>query len=610
MSALISVSDLSKSYQGRTLFEGISLSVGPQERVTIIGANGSGKSTLLRIIAGIDDPDTGECIRRKDLTFGYVSQTPRLDPASTIRAAIGAAVEACRDRFPTEDDTALAVRAERIISQVGFADADQRVGTLSGGWQKRVAIARALVGEPELLMLDEPTNHLDLEGIVWLERLLAESRFAFLVVTHDRAFLQAVSRRVVELDRRYPGGFLSIAGAYTDFLEKREQALAAEAKREASLASKVRRDVEWLSQSPKARTSKAKGHIDRAMSLIEELSEMKARNPAERGAIEFTATGRKSKRLVVGVDLAKSMGGHQLFSGLDLLLRPKLRLGLVGENGSGKTTLLRMLGEEIEPDDGRLRRIPGLDVVYFDQRREQLDPDQSLRRALSPKGDRVIYQDRELHVISWAKRFLFRADQLDMRVGRLSGGEQAKVLIARLMLRRADVLLLDEPTNDLDIPTLEILEDGLCDFPGSVVLVTHDRYMLDRVCNVLLGLDGEGGAAFYGDFAQWQEAQARRRAPAAPKKRPADSRPAKPRGPKLSYLEKRELAGMEAAILEAEEALEEARRREADPNIASDAAELHTRFEARAAAEARVEGLYERWQLLEAKREAEEDAGS
>jgi len=399
-----------------------------------------------------------------------------------------------------------------------------------------------------------------------------------------------------------------VAGAYSDFLEKRELALAAEARRESSLASKVRRDIDWLRQSPKARTSKSKGHIDRATSLIEELAELKARNPAERGAIEFTSSGRKSKRLVVGVDLAKSMGGRQLFSGLDLLLRPKLRLGLVGENGSGKTTLLRLLGEEIAPDEGRLRRLHDLEVVYFDQRREQLDPDQSLRRALSPKGDRVIYRDRELHVISWAKRFLFRADQLDMRVGRLSGGEQAKVLIARLMLRRADVLLLDEPTNDLDIPTLEILEEGLVDFPGAVVLVTHDRYMLDRVCTVLLGLDGTGGAAFYGDYAQWQQAADARREPAGPRKRVAAARPAKPRGPKMSYLEKRELEGMETAIDEAERALEEARRREADPSIASDAAELQARFEARQAAQARVDELYARWQVLEAKREAEENA--
>jgi len=518
VSNLISCSDLCKAYGGRTLFEGISLSVDVQERVTIIGANGSGKSTLLRILAGLGDADSGECVRRKGLGLGYVSQTPELDPDASVESSVKDSLLAQRERFATDDETDLDVRVRTIITQVGFDDPAQRVGTLSGGWQKRVAIASALVTEPDLLLLDEPTNHLDLEGILWLERLLAESRFAFLVVTHDRAFLQAVSGRVIELDRRYPGGFLSVAGAYSDFLEKRALALETEARRETSLASKVRREIAWLRQGPKARTSKSKGHLERAAKIIDELSEIKSRATVERGAIEFSATGRKSKRLMVGIELAKSMGGRELFAGLDLLLRPKTRLGLVGLNGSGKTTLLRLLADEIAPDAGRLTRLHGVEVVYFDQRREQLDPDQSLRRALSPKGDQVIYQDRELHVISWAKRFLFRADQLDMRVGRLSGGEQAKVLVARLMLRRADILLLDEPTNDLDIPTLEVLEEALTDFPGAVVLITHDRYMLDRVSNVLLGLDGEGAATFFGDYAQWQQTLVTKREPAAKKR--------------------------------------------------------------------------------------------
>src|SRR5439155_5315640 len=272
-----------------------------------------------------------------------------------------------------------------------------------------------------------------------------------------------------------------VKGNYSEYLARKEEFLNAQAKQEQSLANQVRREREWLRRGPKARTTKSKARIDAAGRLMEELAEVSARRQGKAAQVDFTASGRRTKNLLEARGLAKQLGGRTLFRDLDLILRPGVRLGLAGANGSGKTTLLRVLNGEIPADMGEIERADALRVVYFDQHRAPLDPQVSLRRALAPEGDSVIYRDQPVHVAGWAKRFLFRAEQLETPVGQLSGGEQARVLIARLMIEPADVLFLDEPTNDLDIPTLEALEECLLDFPGALVLVTHDRYLLDRV---------------------------------------------------------------------------------------------------------------------------------
>ncbi len=600
---LITCRDLATSHLGRSLFEGISLSVAAGDRLALIGPNGSGKSTLLKVLAGHHEPERGECARRKDLTLSYLPQGPAFDPERSLEETVleGFASTA---RPAHETATDRRVRAARILTQLGFTDPGQRVGSLSGGWHKRLALARALVPDPEVLLLDEPTNHLDLEGILWLESHLRASRAAVVVVSHDRAFLQNVAHRVMEIDKRFPQGFFTVEGSFQSFREKREELLESLARRRESLRNQVRQEIEWLRRGPKARTSKSSSRIQGAQQLRDELADLRRRAAEGRAAFEFSATGRRTKRLLWAVDLARSMGGRELFRGLDLLLRPGLKLGLVGPNGSGKTTLLRLLAGELEPDRGWIGRAPGLEVVSFDQRREQLDPRRSLRRTLAPEGDQVIFRGQPIHVMGWAQRFGFEAEQLDLEVGRLSGGEQAKALIARLLLRPADVLLLDEPTNDLDLPTLEVLEQSLIDFPGAVVLVTHDRYLLDRVSTVLLGLVPGEGAVVYADVAQWEEA--RSGGPGPPKRRPKEtSRPeAEPRPPKLTYLEEREYAGMEEAILEAEAALDEAERALKDPEIASDAEALARCYREREEAKARVDRLYARWAELEDKHRA------
>src|ERR1700692_3225198 len=308
---------------------------------------------------------------------------------------------------------------------------------------------------------------------------------------------------MAELNRTYPDGLLRVSGGYSRFLEKKEEFLHAQGKRQEALENLVHREIEWLRRGAKARTRKSKARIDKAGELMSELADLNARRRSGSAQIDFSATDRKTKRLIELEEVSCEIGDRKLFTGLNFVITAGMRVGLVGPNGSGKTSLLRLVRGESSPNSGEIYRADWLRIVYFDQTRE-LDPDVTLRRALAPEGDSVVYQDRVFHVASWAAKFLFAGEQLYQPVGKLSGGERARVLIAQLMLQPADLLLLDEPTNDLDIPTLEILEESLLEFRGALVLVTHDRFLLDRVSTVVLGLDGLGGAERFADYSQWE----------------------------------------------------------------------------------------------------------
>jgi len=597
MPLLESCTGLSKSFGARTLFENISLGISEGERLGLIGRNGSGKSTLLLILAGRLEPDSGSISMRRNLRVGYVPQEAAFPDGKTAAEVVAEAIR--DDRL---DDLERAARINQTLGRAGFTDGTVRTETLSGGWTRRLAIARELAAEPDLLFLDEPTNHLDLEGILWLEKLLTNSSFASIVVSHDRYFLDHVVNDMAELGRAYPEGIFRVEGGYSRFLEKKEEFLSAQSSRQESLANTVRREVEWLRRGAKARTSKSRARIDKAGRLMVELSELEARAVKGVSQIDFTSSDRRTKRLVSVEAIAKQMGGRTLFRDLTFGLGPGMRLGLLGLNGTGKTTLLRILAGELTEDAGQIERAPGLRTVYFDQARERLDPDQTLRQGLGAHGDTVVFRDRSMHVAGWAKRFLFDAGQLERPIASLSGGEQARVLIARLMLQPADLLLLDEPTNDLDIPTLEVLEESLTDFPGALVLVTHDRFMLDRVSTAVLGLDGRGGAEIYADYWQWEQAQSEAPPPdAAPSKTAAPPRSNSSKK-KLGYLDAREFEQMEERILAAEEELENLRAAMQAPDVVSDALRLRDSYEKVQAAEARVEALYARWAELEAKK--------
>ncbi len=600
MAPLINAQELSKQYGIAPLFQNVSFTVSEGDRIGLIGPNGSGKSTLLEILCGRVNPDSGEVARRKRTRLSYVAQVSEFAAGETVRSVIEKALE--ESSVPVAERAA---RTSETLGRAGFTDFETPASALSGGWRKRLRITEGVVQRPDILLLDEPTNHLDFAGIEWLETLLQNAPFACVVVSHDRYFLENVATEVVELSRVYADGVFRVKGNYSRFLEKKEAYLEAQGKRQDSLTNRVHTELEWLRRGPKARRTKAKARIDKAHEMMGELAEMNSRSRTATTKIDFSATDRQTKQLIELDDVMYTIGNRTLFRGLTFTVKSGMRVGLVGQNGSGKTTLLRLLRGDLQPVGGEIRRADALRIVYFNQNRE-LDPDLTLRRALAPDSDSVVYQDRVIHVASWAARFLFNPDDLNQPVGRLSGGERARVLIAQLMLQPADVLLLDEPTNDLDIPTLEILEESLLEYRGALVLVTHDRFMLDRVSTVVLGLDNLGAAERFGDYTQWdvwqraRQAQGARNSPDGPARPPAAgiSAPAKK---KLSYLEAREYASMETRIAEVEDELNVLRRALEDPAIMSDAARLHTAYVQMEEAQAKVDQLYARWGDLEKK---------
>lgn len=611
MPPILNAQSVSKRFGAVPLFQNISFAVNENDRIGLIGPNGAGKSTLLAVLAGEQNPDTGDLSVRKRARVGYVRQISDYAPKLTVRAVIERALE--------QADVPANEREQRLretLGRAGFSD-DPATGaasvtaeaaSLSGGWRKRLAIAEALVLSPDVLLLDEPTNHLDLEGIEWLEGVLRSARFAVVTVTHDRYFLENVANEVVELSRIYAEGALRVKGAYSKFLEGREAYMESQQRMQEGLRNRVRTEIEWLRRGPKARATKAKARIDNAHGLIGKLAEVDARTRTSSAGISFDATDRQTKRLIEFEDVTLTLGGRDILRNVSFSLANGMKLGLVGPNGSGKTTLLRAMNPDgpngLAPSAGTIKRANNLRIVYFSQMRE-IDTTLTLRRALAPDSDAVVYQGSVVHVASYAAKFLFTGEQLNQPVERLSGGERARILIARLMLQPADVLMLDEPTNDLDIPTLEILEEALLEFKGALVLVTHDRYLLDRVSNVVLGLDGKGSAQLFADYTQWEDWRAETtRAPGAASTAVAASAAAanaKNAKKKLSYLEQREFDSIETRVEAADAAVEAAQSRVEDPKVATDAALLTEALAALDAAHTEQSAAYDRWAELTEK---------
>ena len=628
MPPILNAQSVTKQFGAKPLFLNISLTVEDGDRIGLIGPNGAGKSTLLALLAGQVEPDSGEVAVRKRARAAYVPQDSRFAHGVSIRQVLENALVAAHKESALEDERAREGRLRELAGRAGFADLNAEAASLSGGWRKRVAIVEALVGDPDVMLLDEPTNHLDLAGIEWLEGLLANASFAAVTVSHDRYFLESTSSQIVELNRVFAEGLLRVKGNFSHFLEEKQGYLETQSRQQESLRNQVRTEIEWLRRGPKARTTKSKARIDTANAMIGQLAAMDSRTTVSQAGIDFEASQRKTKRLVefnnVSCEVPSSddastgtlqeNGPRLLFSGLNFILTAGMKVGLVGPNGSGKTTFLRLLRGELSPSAGSIRRADALRLVYFSQMRD-LDESLTLRRALAPESDSLIYQGRTVHVASWAARFLFTSEQLNQPVRNLSGGERARVLIARLMLEPADVLLLDEPTNDLDIPTLEILEENLLDFPGALVLVTHDRYLLNRVASTVLGLDGRGNTGRFADYAQWEDwlvEQDEREAsgPAKDKARNSDGSrssqqasadPAPATKKKLSYLEAREFAAIEERVEASDARLHAARERIEQPEIATDAAALEQALKELDAAQHESDALYARWAELTEK---------
>ncbi len=441
--------------------------------------------------------DSGDISFISNLRVSYLPQIDTFDEQLSIREII-------LGHFPKHlPDWEIQKQLNDIREQMQFSDLRKRANTLSGGWKKRVALACILAQDNDLVLLDEPTNHLDLQGILWLESFLQNARFAFILISHDRFVLENTCNRIMDLDRRYKQGYLKVRGNYSQFLLDQEKYLNDQRTEELALSNKVRREIDWLRHGPKARTTKAQYRIDKAHEMIDDLTALKQRNNFQTEAsLKFEAGDRRSKKLLHARGISKTRGGKTLFENLDLFLSPRMKIGIMGVNGSGKSSLIDVLRGQLDTDTGDIEIAQGVNLVTLDQSRHLPDENVSLKRALSPDGDTVIFHGIPLHISAWAKKFLFQKEQLELPVSQLSGGERARVLLARIMLETAEILILDEPTNDLDIPTLEVLEESLLEFNGALILITHDRYLIDRVCDEIIYLAGDGTVKVFADTYQ------------------------------------------------------------------------------------------------------------
>jgi ABC transport system ATP-binding/permease protein len=651
----LTVDRLHKSYGTRVVFDGVSFSIGEGEKVGFIGVNGSGKSTLFRIIAGDEGHQGGTLAYRRGLSVGYLAQEPVFNESDTILTAVAggrpdlleaiaeyhevaAALEAPGrpdlDRLVAKQGAAMERidalggwdhehRLEAVLTRLGVDGWGRVVGRLSGGERKRVALARVLVQQPELLLLDEPTNHLDADTTEWLEDELLDYPGALMLITHDRYFLDHVVTRMIEVNR---AELVAFSGGFTEYLEAkaaREERLAIAGQKRSKL---IAQELAWVKRAPKARTGKQKARIQR---LERATREREAdRRPAQ-DAVEMKF-GRPPRlgRTVLDLDaLTKSYEGRPLLRGFSTRLRAGERIGIVGPNGAGKTTLLRLILGEESPDSGEVR--PGVNtrLAYYDQARADLDPDADLLASVAHQ-DWVEAGGARVHVRSYLNGFLFPNEMHEQKVSSLSGGERNRLLLARLLLQDANVLLLDEPTNDLDVFTLQILEAALVDFPGCVLVVTHDRYFLDKVATALFVFEGEGRVHRHeGGYESYRrqrdgadgggrgsagssETDGATTGPALRAGQgPPPAAPAATASPerlrRLTYREKKELEGIEAAITTAEAERDRLESALGDPALYADAGDMVPALSAALdQASRRVDELYARWAELEAVREA------
>lgn len=605
MSILLTAKNIQHSFGVRPLFKGLSFVIEEKDRIGLIGPNGAGKSTLLKILSGKIFAEEGELSFKKGLKIGYLEQTPQFPPDSTIGETL---LSGALDPLSSEAQAMAWEWMGKIeLEGQGFSS-ETKLSELSGGWQKKIALGREWMKEPELLLLDEPTNHLDIESILWLEDLLEKAPFAVMVITHDRVFLQSVTTRMFELNSQYPEGVLSVNGDYATYLELRESQLSAQKSQELTLRNKLRRETEWLRRGAKARTTKQQARIQRAQELKEDVEELEWRNRKREVSLEFQTSQKQPNRLIEAKGITKSFSGNTLFRDFSLFMGPGSRVGLLGRNGCGKSTLIRCLLGQEPTDSGAIQKAEHLSVAYFEQKRESLDLALSVQKTLCPGGDSVIYRGRPVHIRSYLDRFLFSKEQTELPVGKLSGGEQARLLLARLMLREAKVMVLDEPTNDLDMETLDVLENCLKEFEGAVILVTHDRYFLDQVANQIIafpeGQNPHQKLEKFSDLSQWeawhqQQQQQRISVPKVfLKKEPIPE--ASPKKRKLSYNETRELSSMEETIQKTEASIAALETEITDPQVQSQPQKLSELYQKLSEAQQTLDQLYSRWAELEA----------
>ena len=594
MACAFSLQDVTLFYSEKELLTHVNLTISDGDRIGIVGRNGAGKSTLLRLLAGQEEPDRGEVSRRRGISVAYLPQTPDLRPGDTLTEAALSYLPA----RPGEDVTAAAYEAQTILTQLGFTDLSQRISELSGGQRMRVALAGVLCRESDVLLLDEPTNHIDLEMAEWLEQRLLQRKGTLMVVTHDRYLLERVFSRILHVG----GGRVdSYQCSYSGYLEERAQREEMEAATLRKNKSLYRKELVWIRAGAPARSTKQKGRIQRFDALSEAVREA----PPEEALTMKSVASRLGRKIISWEHLSAAVGGHTLIRDFSYTLLRDDRLGIIGGNGTGKTTLLRTLMGELPPESGTIEIGETVKVGYFAQHCPPLDPDTRIIDAVKDVAVHVYTPDGDLSASQMAETFLFPSAMQYQRVSSLSGGEQRRLYLLRILMSAPNVLILDEPTNDLDLETLNVLEDYLDSFQGAIIAVSHDRYFLDRITRHLFAIEQEQMVPYIGGYQSYLDAHAedasRQSAmEKAPQEKPqAPKRTATKDAPRFSFREQRDFETIEATIAGLEDTMTQLGR-ELDENAANytRVTELMARQEETQKA---LDEAMERWMYLQDK---------
>lgn len=592
---IVSVNNLAKSFGAQTLFTKLSFGLFEGQKVALLGPNGAGKSTLLKILAKIETQDTGEMVHKKGIKVHYVEQTPSWKPEMSI-------LDIFTKRYGSQlDELWIEIQEEweRFEFEKNGYNFDTLFGSLSGGWKKRLQLMLELVIKPDLLLLDEPTNHLDLESILWLEEFLNKQSFAVLLISHDRLFIQNITNRILELNSRFDKGLLTHEGDYSSYLEKRDLIISGQMSEQARVANTFRREVEWLRRGAKARQTKQKARIERSGEIGDRLDDLKEKNQKRLVNIDFGTSEKRANKLLETKHLTKSFGDRTLFTNVDMLISKKTRLALLGKNGCGKSTFIKCLLELEKPTSGEVTSYEKLDYTYYEQYKDQLDLNKTVLQNICPEGDYVHFQGTFVHARSYLERFNFYRHKYDLPVARLSGGEQARLRLAQVLLKQVQVLILDEPTNDLDIETLDVLVESLKNFQGAIILVTHDRFFIDQLCDQILYFDGEGGTEKFAELEQWEEFIEDRKVEKVESAQQKNNTASVKANKKVSNKDKYEFENMEARIAEKEDELKKLQTLLENPSQIGDPKKMNKVMGDLSKVQSDLDQLYTRWSELE-----------
>ena len=598
MTPLLSCSQVELSYSDDTLFSDLSFSFHKHDKLGLIGPNGAGKSTFLSILLKKIQPDTGTVTHQRGLTVHSVQQSPGYPQEWSIREAIVNIIGNHQKNPPQILDNQI----ESLRQELSLKELDSSIASLSGGELKKVELAAAFLSQAEVVFFDEPTNHLDMQTVVWLEQKLKNCRFAWICISHDRYFLNNTTNRMMEISPLFANKYFIGTGSYKDFLVQKENYLTEQENTQQTLTNQLRKEEKWLSTSPRARTTKARYRIDQTLDMRKQLNEMRRRTVNKVDSIDFIHTDRKSKKLITLKDLGFGFTDKKILNNFNFDVCAGNKIGLLGLNGTGKSTFLKILAGLIQPQEGSIKKALNLKVNYYDQERKILQTDDTVKGLLCSQGDSVVYDNRSIHISSWLRKFGFSFDKQDSVISRMSGGEKAKVFIAKLLLDSCDIILLDEPTNDLDIDTLEILEESLISFPGSFVLISHDRYFMEKVCNRYIGINNSHGFDTYNTLKNWLVTLEEKLKKSKGKKSDSSAQEIKLKSKKkLSYKEQREFDQMEEKIQKLEEKLEKLKEELMLPETLADRQKTEETSSEIGKIQSELDTSYERWGILEAK---------